>query len=142
MLPSEAEWERAARGAAGRLYPWEGNDLDPTRANYKATGIGTTSAVGCFPAGATPEGVEELSGNVWEWTRSRYLDYPYPSDEQGRSEREKFQAKDNDRFVIRGGSFYDGDQNMRAPARDHNHADNSFNDNNGFRLVLGAAPQV
>ena len=159
MLPSEAEWERAARGltvpeqgpsgregtvkpraATGRLYPWEGNVVDVNRANYNATGIGTTSAVGCFPAGGTPEGVEELSGNVWEWTRSRYLDYPYPSDAQGRSEREKFQAEDEDLFVIRGGGYGSGDQNMRAPARDSDHAGYGLSGGGGFRLVLGAAP--
>ncbi len=140
MLPSEAEWELAARGAGGRHYPWGDEAVDPNRANYKATGIGTISAVGCFPAGATPEGVEELSGNIYEWTRSRYLDYPYPSDDQGRSERERFEAEDRDLFVLRGGYYGSRDQNMRAPARDNPRAVDYFNVDGGFRLVLGAAP--
>lgn len=141
MLPSEAEWERVARGTQGRINPWTEGEIDINRANYEATGIGTTSAVGCFPAGATPEGVEELSGNVYEWTRSRYQEYPYPSDEAGRSARERLQSEDLDGFVVRGGSFYEERQNMRAPFRVSSRADYvPFDD--GFRVVCGAGPRL
>jgi formylglycine-generating enzyme required for sulfatase activity len=89
-LPGEEQWEKAARGPfmppeKPHGYPW-GEAFDPDRANTIPTGLGTTTAVGCFPGGASPYGVLDLGGNTWEWSASR------------------FDAEDP-RYVLRGGSF-------------------------------------
>jgi formylglycine-generating enzyme required for sulfatase activity len=127
-LPSEPEWEKAARGADGRIYPWDGG-LDPTRANYADARIGRTSLVGGFPRGASPYGILDMSGNVWEWTRSLKQKYPYDSTDG----RENLGATGE--RAVRGGSFYLFGKSMRAANR-YPYDPESRLSRVGFRVAL------
>lgn len=160
-LPSEAEWEKASRGGLlipavqanesanaprllvknplpRRTYPW-GDDVEPNCANFDSTAIGSTSPVGCFPLGASPYGVEELSGNVWEWTRTlwgRHVaipDYAQPYDP--RDGRERWSAPANIFRVLRGGTFYNSAEQITCTAHERNYPD-LWISHIGFRLVL------
>lgn len=109
-LLSEAEWERAAAGTEGRLYAG-GNKASDSDVNSHEAGIGQTTAVGIFPKDRTPEGVCDMSGNVWEWTASLDWDYPYKPD----GTRERLDSIGG--RVVRGGAFERPRSEMRARER-------------------------
>ncbi|MDX2077803.1 MAG: SUMF1/EgtB/PvdO family nonheme iron enzyme [bacterium] len=128
-LPSEAEYEKMARGEKGLIYPY-GNDYDPNKGNTDDTGIGMTSAVGLFPDGESPYRVLDASGNVWTWTRSIFKNYKYNSNDGREDEVEN---GENARS-LRGGSWDDSSVNARASYRYFSDP-NSRNDNIGFFVV-------
>ena len=101
--------------------------------NFSGTGVLRTSAVGSFPGGATTYGNEEMSGNVWEWTRSLWEDYPYPPPGPQRKQREDL--TDGGDRVLRGGAFYLDQYAVRCAARLASGPVFRFNDL-GFRVVV------
>jgi len=137
-FPSEAEWEKGARGTDGRIYPW-GDKWDSRRCNSKEGGAGDTTPVGAYPDGVSPYGLLDMAGNAWEWTLSLWgkdwerpdFEYPYKPEDG----RENLEAGDSILRVLRGGSFLNSGRLVRCARRYRLFPGYRFR-SYGFRVVL------
>jgi formylglycine-generating enzyme required for sulfatase activity len=129
-LPTEAQWQRTAQGDDGREYPW-GNGFDTACCNTSQSGIGKTTPVTQYPEGASPFGVLDMSGNVWEWCLPKWRErYQLPEDMAVEGAQVRVQ---------RGGAFDFSPTYARVASRDDTKPSN-HRSHDGFRVVWICEP--
>jgi len=132
-LPTEAEWEKAARGTTTWTYPWGNSKPTWVKANYRYDlfPLMGTTAVGSFPEGASPYGVLDMAGNVWEWMSDLYGSDYYGSQTEWNNPTG---PANGDRRVLRGGSWFSNEWCLRVSLRSSIGPDDAGSDV-GFRCV-------
>ncbi|MDJ0840190.1 MAG: SUMF1/EgtB/PvdO family nonheme iron enzyme [Acidobacteriota bacterium] len=136
-LPSEAQWEFAARGPKSRSYAWGSEVPDTERAAYDESGLENTAPIGCHPPGETPEGLSDMAGNVWEWCLDHWDSEAYAN--RRKEVVDPIVHNQTSGRVVRGGSWRVGAGDLRAAVRSGGFAGLRLR-GVGFRCAVVSAP--